>query len=112
VEIAPGAHKYVLISARTPTDSPEQRWFVVSKRGARYHANAAEPFVYRLEEAGYRDIRVTGGGRIDYRPDERIVSIFGYSYGFGLADHKRSKQVVEEDGRFVGYAVDWSNEGY
>ena len=112
VEIAPGAHKYVLISAHTPTDPPEKRWFVVSKHGAQYHANAAEPFVDRLEGAGYRDIRVTGGGRINYQPDERIINIFGYSYGFGLADHKLSKKVVEEDGRWVGYAVDWSNEGY
>ena len=112
VEIAPGAHKYVLISAHTPTDPPEKRWFVTSKSGAKYHANAAEPFVYRLEEAGYRDIRVTGGGRINYQPDQRIINIFGYSYGFGLADHKLSKQIVEEDGRFVGYSVDWSNEGY
>ena len=112
VEIAPGAHKYVLISAHAPTDPPEKRWFVVSKRGAQYHANAAEPFVDRLEGAGYRDIRVTGGGRINYQPDERIINIFGYSYGFGLADHKLSKKVVEEDGRWVGYAVDWSNEGY
>ena len=112
VEIAPGAHKYVLISAHAPTDPPEKRWFVVSKHGAQYHANAAEPFVDRLEQAGYRDIRVTGGGRINYQPDQRIINIFGYSYGFGLADHKLSKKVVEEDGRFVGYAVDWSNEGY
>lgn len=112
VEIAPGAHKYVLISAQAPTDPPEKRWFVVSKHGAQYHANAAEPFVDRLEGAGYRDIRVTGGGRINYQPDERIINIFGYSYGFGLADHKLSKQIVEEDGRWVGYAVDWSNEGY
>ena len=112
VEIAPGAHKYVLISAHAPMDPPEKRWFVVSKRGAQYHANAAEPFVDRLEGAGYRDIRVTGGGRINYQPDERIINIFGYSYGFGLADHKLSKKVVEEDGRWVGYAVDWSNEGY
>ena len=112
VEIAPGAHKYVLISAHAPTDPPEKRWFVVSKHGAQYHANAAEPFVDRLEGAGYRDIRVTGGGRINYQPDQRIINIFGYSYGFGLADHQLSKKVVEEDGRFVGYAVDWSNEGY
>ena len=112
VEIAPGAHKYVLISAHAPTDPPEKRWFVVSKHGAQYHANAAEPFVDRLEGAGYCDIRVTGGGRINYQPDERIINIFGYSYGFGLADHKLSKKVVEEDGRWVGYAVEWSNEGY
>jgi len=112
VEIAPGAHKYVLISAHAPTDPPEKRFFVVSKHGTQYHANAAEPFVYRLEEAGYHDIRVTGGGRINYQPADLSVNIFGYSYGFGLADHKLSKQIVEKDGRFVGYCVDWSNEGY
>ena len=72
----------------------------------------AEPFVYRLENAGYTDIRVKGGGRINYMPDERVISIFGYSYGFGLADHKLSKEVMQKDGRYLGIAIDWSNEGY
>ena len=118
VEIDPGAHKYVLISAHTPTDPPKKLHFVVSKSGAKYHANAAEPFVHRLEEAGYRDIRVTGGGRITYQPDQRIVSILLslvrliHAFRIFWNRHKLSKQIVEEDGRFVGYSVDWSNEGY
>lgn len=112
VEIAPGAHKYVQMTAQTPTSPPQTRTFVISKRGAHYHANVAEPFSYRLEEAGYSDIRVKGGGRINYVPNERRISIFGYSYGFGLADHALSKKIVQEDGRFADCAIVWSNDGY
>ena len=49
---------------------------------------------------------------IPAKGEGRPLYIFGHSYGFGLADHKLSKQIVEEDGRFVGYSVDWSNAGY
>lgn len=87
VEVANGKHKYVLI--RASLDGEEQ-YFVTSRRGAHYHRNAAEPFIAKLEDAGYYDIEVTGGGRIALNEEEKTMSIYGYSYGFGLADHSIS----------------------
>lgn len=85
VSIDEGAHKYVLISALLPfPDQSERQHFVVSKRGAAYHRNAAEPFVEMLEESGYSNVRILGGGRISLDNTKRTVSIYGYSYGFGL----------------------------
>ena len=114
VQIDVGAHKYALVSAREPDASPDTPTcnFVVSKAGAAYHCNAAEPLVDSLEESGYTDIRVTGGGRIYFSKDERVIKIFGYSYGFGMADHALSKKTIEQDGRFSGYDVTCSNDGY
>lgn len=74
--------------------------------------NAAEPYVELLQERGYRDINVTGGGRIYFNAEEKIINIFGFSYGFGLADHAISKEVVEKDERYKDYDVTWSNDGY
>jgi len=111
VEIAEGAHKYVLISAIFPRLN-ERQYFVVSKRNAAYHRNAAEPFVEKLERSGYKSISILGGGRIDLNTATRSVSIYGYSYGFGLADHAISKSVVEKDPKFKDYEITWSNEGY
>lgn len=117
VSIDEGAHKYVLIEAETPSNpnsnsADERRTFVVSKRGASYHRNAAEPMIAILEKHRFRNIRVTGGGRILFEEDEKRISIFGYSYGFGKADHAVSKRVIESDERYEGFEVSWSDAGY
>mmetsp|Transcript_10662 Transcript_10662/g.15488 ORF Transcript_10662/g.15488 Transcript_10662/m.15488 type:complete len:170 (-) Transcript_10662:814-1323(-) len=117
VSIDNGAHKYVLISAtepapREPNGTCIHRYFVVSKKGAAYHQNAAEPFVCKLEANGFQDIRIKGGGRISLDEVSKSVSIFGYSYGFGRADHAQSKSVIDADDRYKGYNVTWSNDGY
>ena len=109
VQIATGAHKYVLIQAE---QNGKTEYFVTSKRGAHYHRNAAEPLIYELEEAGYYDIEVTGGGRINLDETYKTISIFGYSYGFGLANHQISSEVILSDPRYKDYKVTWSNEGY
>lgn len=111
VRIAEGAHKYVLISALSP-DKNEREYFVTSKKHAAYHRNAAEPFVDELERNGYRSISILGGGRINLDSEKKTIFIYGYSYGFGLADHAISKSVVVNDPQWKAYEVSWSNEGY
>jgi len=118
VQIDDGAHKYVLVSAVEPAQrsegsaGPLRRDFVVSRRGAAYHRDAAEPLVDLLEKKGYIDIRVNGGGRIFMDETKRRISIFGYSYGFGQADHARAKEVIEADDRYKDFNITWSNDGY
>ena len=111
VQIDPGAHKYVLISARTPNDGTD-RYFVASKRGASYHRNVAAPFVQELEEHGYQHIQIVGGGRINLDKDAKKISIYGFSYSFGQPDHEISKRVVQTDSRYGDYDITTSNEGY
>ena len=111
VSIDAGAHKYVLISACLPGGNIREN-FVVSRKGAEYHRDAAEPFVELLERNNYSSIRILGGGRIALDNVKKTCSIYGYSYGFGLADHALSKAVVETDDRYNDYDITWSNEGY
>ena len=111
VSIDSGAYKYVLITA-LPPNSTSVEVFVHSKRGAQYHRNVAEPLIPILKQGGYTDIRITGGGRILRCDEDNIIKIFGYSYGFGQADHALAKDVVEKSGKFAGYEITWSNEGY
>ena len=112
VQIDPGAHKYVLICARAPTNDGQDRYFVTSKRGASYHRDVAAPFVQELEEHGYQHIQIVGGGRINLDNDAKKISIFGFSYGFGQPDHDISKRVVHTDSRYADYDITTSNEGY
>lgn len=110
VTLAPGAHKYVLLQASS--DDTGTQYFVTSRQNAAYHRNAAEPMIAQLEEAGFYDIEVTGGGRIRLNEEEQRISIFGFSYGFGPADHAISRRIVLEDPRYRDFDVQTSNDGY
>jgi phosphohistidine phosphatase len=114
VQIANGAHKYVLVeaNAKTASNKAAKEHFVISKRGAAYHRNAAEPLLHQLEQSNHHNIRVTGGGRISFDESKQTIHIFGYSYGFGLADHQLTKQVIQSDPRYRDYDITWSNDGY
>lgn len=109
VKIDNGIHKYVLI--RASWDGTEE-YFVTSKHGAHYHRNAAEPMVTALEENGYHDIEVTGGGRIDCDLEKKNIKVYGFSYGFGLADHNISRECILRDPRYKDFRVTISNDGY
>jgi phosphohistidine phosphatase len=115
VQVAEGTHKYVLIRAIAQGNSlatDEQQYFVASKRGAAYHRDAAEPMIEQLEAAGYAKIDVTGGGRIRLNSAAKTMVIYGFSYGFGLADHSISRRVVLNDPRYQDFDVTTSDEGY
>lgn len=114
VSLDPGAHKYVLVTADPPPgsgsdggDGTKTRTFVYSRRTADYHREVAEELVPLLEAGGYRNVRIRGGGRILRDDADRRINIFGYSYGFGRADHSMAKRVVEGSGTFDGYEVTW-----
>eukprot|EP00980_Cylindrotheca_fusiformis_P001957 scaffold443_cov125-Cylindrotheca_fusiformis.AAC.6 len=111
VSIDEGKNKYVLVSACLPGGKQREN-FVVSRRGAQYHRDTAEPFVELLEKNSYSSIRIAGGGRIVLDNQKKTCSIYGHSYGFGLADHALSKAVIEADSRYQDYDITWSNEGY
>ena len=106
VALDSGAYKYVLITAKTPTAN-RIRTFVYSKRNAQYHRNVAERLLPILESNGFRDIKINGGGRILRDDEDKKVHIFGYSYGFGRADHALAKEVVEQSVNYRGYTVTW-----
>jgi hypothetical protein len=111
VQIAPGRHKYVLVSAREPSN-PEFTYFVTSRKGAAFHRNAAEPLVHSLKKAGYKDIEIKGGGRISFDEQKNHISVFGFSYSFGQPNHEITKKAILADKRFKEMDVSVSNEGY
>lgn len=110
VTIDEGANKYVLILAGKKGHNP--RHFVVSSRYAEYHKDAAELMVAALERDGHNKIEILGGGRITLDSKKKSIAIFGFSYGFGLADHAISKKVVEADKKYMDFNITTSDEGY
>ena len=111
VSLDEGAYKYVLITANTPSTN-QSRTFVYSKRNASYHKDVAQYLLPILESERYTNIRIKGGGRILRDDDDKKIHIFGYSYGFGAADHAIAKSIVDQCEKYKGYTVTWSNDGY
>ena len=63
-------------------------------------------------EMNYTEIRVSGGGRICLELEEKSCNIFGFSYGFGKADHEFATEVVRADARYADFEITWSDDGY
>ena len=51
-----------------------------------------------------------GGGRIAFEAEEKKITIYGYSQGFGRADHSISKELLDE--AYPDHEITWNNEGY
>ncbi|XP_021375310.1 14 kDa phosphohistidine phosphatase-like [Mizuhopecten yessoensis] len=63
-----------------------------------------------IEEKGL-DCECVGGGRIDHDPGNKRIKIYGYSKGYGRADHSVTFLVLQK--KFgSNYNITFSNEGY
>ncbi|KAG5326568.1 JANA protein, partial [Acromyrmex heyeri] len=51
-----------------------------------------------------------GGGRIEHDPDEKTIKVYGYSQGFGKADHQVSVDLLKK--KYPDYNITCSDEGY
>ncbi|KYM98263.1 Sex-regulated protein janus-A, partial [Cyphomyrmex costatus] len=49
-----------------------------------------------------------GGGRIEHDPDEKTIKVYGYSQGFGKADHQVSVELLKK--KYPAYNITCSDE--
>jgi len=113
VAIDIGTFKYVLIEAyATDSDQPDKEHSKLLVRGnlsAEYHAD-----VYDVEEESLRakglDCQCLGGGRILHEKSQKFIKVYGYSVGFGRADHTKTVEVLKQS--FPDYNIEWTNDGY
>ncbi|XP_060791506.1 14 kDa phosphohistidine phosphatase [Neoarius graeffei] len=104
-----GVFKYVLIRVHSKTDES----FVDIVRGytwAEYHADIYDKVSGELERAGDVDCECIGGGRIRHDSADKKIHVYGYSMGFGRADHALSTEKLKT--RYPDYEITWANEGY
>nr|XP_024219615.1 sex-regulated protein janus-A-like [Halyomorpha halys] len=113
VEIDPqGIFKYVLIrvyAPQTPDGSEPSKMIVRGNRRGAYHADIYDETVQKLN-ALELDSECIGGGRIQHDPLEKKIKVYGYSQGFGKADHEVSVEILKEV--YGDYEITWSDEGY
>ena len=76
---------------------------------AEYHADIYDSEEEKLRDKGL-DAQCLGGGRITHKPHENYIKVYGYSVGFGRADHTKTVEVLKDF--YPEYKIEWSNDGY
>uniref|UniRef100_UPI00358E48FD 14 kDa phosphohistidine phosphatase n=1 Tax=Myxine glutinosa TaxID=7769 RepID=UPI00358E48FD len=106
-----GVFKYVALRVVGPSKSPP-RDLVRGCTSAEYHADIVESTEKELQDVGLGELtcECLGGGRIRHDPDSKTLHVYGYSMGFGRADHVETVEKLQK--HYPGYTVTWSNEGY
>ena len=108
VDLTPsGTFKYVLLSAVAKDGSRVQ--LVRGYAGLEYHADVFDAALPAIEAAGLTEVTCTGGGRIRHDAGSKLF-IYGYSLGFGRADHATTEALCRK--AFPSYEISWSNDGY
>ncbi|KAK9692973.1 Janus/Ocnus family (Ocnus) [Popillia japonica] len=54
--------------------------------------------------------KVLGGGRIAHDAAAKAIKVYGYSQGYGKADHQVAVALIKKF--YPNYAITWSDEGY
>ena len=85
-------------------------------QGASWNRSAMEADVPVFETTEYSanlsDISLScpGGGKIERNNNETTLFVFGYSQGFGQADHSKTVFILKK--KVLDYTIENSNEGY
>ena len=112
VDIDDGVFKYVYIRVYRDSENENEREEKDIVRGytfAEYHADVYDKTESEITAAGL-DCECLGGGRIEHRPQDKFIKVYGYSMGFGKANHSRAVEILKT--KYKDYNIEWSDEGY
>lgn len=104
-----GKFKYILIEV-TDSETKEKKFIVRGYKDCSYHVDILDKVEPTIAKHKCR-AKCVGGGRILHKPEVKAILIYGYSQGFGRADHQIAHKLIQS--HFPEYTdVSWSNEGY
>lgn len=119
VDIDPsGVFKYILIKLTVPNSDGklEEKNIVRGYASCPYHADINDKVTEELQtlkvSKAIRDWRskVLGGGRIEHDSVSKALKVYGYSQGYGKADHSVTVDVLKT--KYPDYVVSWTDDGY
>ncbi|XP_002736797.1 14 kDa phosphohistidine phosphatase-like [Saccoglossus kowalevskii] len=103
-----GRFKYILIEVHT--DSGNSKHVVRGYGWAGFHADVYDKVVPGIEALGL-DCECKGGGRIEHHQEEKKLLVYGYSIGYGKADHSITVDLLKR--KYPDYeSITFTNEGY
>ncbi|KAK2586344.1 hypothetical protein KPH14_010636 [Odynerus spinipes] len=92
-------------AAELPLGHPSSRLYTPLK-----HLNIYDETVKQVEQYPDLEVEVLGGGRILHDPENKSIKVYGYSQGYGKADHQISVDLLKK--KYTDYNITWSDEGY
>ncbi|XP_019888564.1 14 kDa phosphohistidine phosphatase isoform X2 [Ooceraea biroi] len=104
-----GKFKYILITVEDETNKASKQ-IVRGYARAQWHADIFDEVNEHVKKHGGLQANCVGGGRIQHDPDEKTIKVYGYSQGFGKADHQVSVELLKK--KYPGYNITWSDDGY
>ncbi|CEF70530.1 14 kDa phosphohistidine phosphatase [Strongyloides ratti] len=108
VDIDPsGVFKYILIEA-TDKATRESKMIVRGYGKCPYHADILDSV--KEKETKDSKFKCVGGGRINHDNDNKKILVYGYSVGYGKADHQITVDILKKD--YPEYKIEFSDEGY
>lgn len=108
VDIDPsGTFKYILIKC-VDKSSNEEKYIVRGYYKCNFHADILA--VAREDAGSAYKLKCVGGGRIRHEDDAKEILVYGYSQGYGKADHSITVDILKK--RYPDYKITFSDEGY
>jgi len=106
-----GRFKYILIKVHNSPEGGKEtsKHIVRGYASCEYHGDIYDMVRPGIEKNGL-DCECVGGGRILHDAEKKAIQVFGYSQGFGKADHTISVGILEK--KYTDYKITWSDEGY
>ncbi|KAL5012004.1 hypothetical protein ScPMuIL_010555 [Solemya velum] len=105
-----GKFKYILIKVHDPEKDREFKHIVRGTNKAEYHADIYDGVVSEIEKKNL-DCECVGGGRINHEHSKKHIQIYGYSQGYGRAEHAITAHILRR--KFSNYdEITWHNDGY
>ena len=109
-----GVYKYIQIECINKDKKKKKKILIRGDGNYSYHKDIFRKFLSDIMNSNDKDLKENyeyeciGGGRIEFRPDR--IFIYGYSSGYGQADHSVTKEIVKKF--FPTYKIEISDEGY
>ncbi|CAF3208429.1 unnamed protein product [Rotaria socialis] len=105
-----GCFKYILIEVRDRGTTFNQSKLVVRGDAAcGFHADVLDIMEEQIDKAKLK-LDCKGGGRIRVNPQKRIISVYGYSMGFGRADHDKTVEILKK--QYPQWTIEITDEEY
>ena len=112
-----GIFKYIQIIVKN-TKTQETKTIVRGYASCAFHADILSLFQLQelIECKDRNDLNCDcpGGGRIVYESDEgaaeKVIKIYGFSQGFGRANHAVTEQIIKQ--QYPDMKTSWTNDGY
>ncbi|XP_015182755.1 PREDICTED: 14 kDa phosphohistidine phosphatase-like isoform X4 [Polistes dominula] len=104
-----GVFKYMLLNIHdkaTDDYKPVVRGYL----SAAWHDDVFEQTKEQVKKYSDLEVKSLGGGRIQHDPEIKSIRVYGYSQGYGQADHSLAVDLLKT--KYPDYDITWTNDGY